>query len=99
DTLGHNPVKKAPTYSAYGVPCSTKLEALAGPAAMITVKLSASCAPSETFVLRQGELAVTGVTTTVGLAELSHPAMSKDPTISVTFAGGQSAVTTLHVSD
>ncbi|AML50908.1 hypothetical protein [Falsihalocynthiibacter arcticus] len=99
DTLASNPVKNAPTYSAYGVPCSTKLEALAGPAAMIEVKLSASCAPSEMFVLRQGELAVSGVTSTVGLAEISLPAMSKDPTISVTFAGGQSAVTTLHVSD
>lgn len=99
ETLSPNPVKNVPTYSAYGVPCSTTLDAQAGPAAMIFVKLSASCAPSEMFVLGQGNLVATGITSTVGLAEVTVPAMSKDPEITITFKDGQTVSTRVRVND
>lgn len=99
ETLQSNPVQSGAFFSAYGVQCSTTLTTDAAPAAMISVKLSASCAPNQAFLLKQGELKVTGMTSAVGLAEIELPAMSETSEISVIFDDGQRVSSSVFIED
>lgn len=99
DSLDSNPISDSQTYSAYGVPCSTVLTATAKPAAMVEISLSASCEPSQRFVLQQGDLKISGQTSVVGLSEIQIPALSANPRIEVHFGNGQTAFADVEVPD
>lgn len=99
DSLEPNPIADSKTYSAYGVPCSMQLTTTASAAAMISIKLSASCEPNQHFVLQQGDLKVSGKTSVVGLAKIKMPALSDTATITVHFDDGQTASSEVEVAD
>jgi hypothetical protein len=99
ETLIGNPLKNTPRFNAYGVACDSSLLATSLPAAMVSLDISTSCHLNQTFVIQQGALRISGVTSAVGFASLGVPALSALPEFSVTFEDGLTLKTAALVDD
>lgn len=62
-------------FSPFGVPCTARLHAELQPAAWLTVRIEAPCAPGDVAIIRQKALAVTLSLDRYGMAETVLPAL------------------------
>ncbi len=69
-------------------PCAASLTASPLPGALVEVTLFAPCQPLNRVVLRQGPLAVTGLTSVAGLLVTTLPAFEDPAAVTVLFADG-----------
>lgn len=69
--------------------CAITLDLMAEPNAMIGVTLIAPCQPNQRVVLRQGGLAVSGLTTSTGALFTALPAFETQSLVEVAFPDGQ----------
>lgn len=99
ETLVNNPLENIPRFNAYGVACDTALTATSQPAAMVVLDISTSCHLNQPFVVQQGALRVSGVTSAVGLATVAVPALSQLPDFSVIFEDGLTLKAATMVDD
>ncbi|MDE0590950.1 hypothetical protein OU789_13515 [Halocynthiibacter sp. C4] len=99
DALEPTPKTDDTTFNAYGVPCETNVTAVPGPAAMVTLGIDASCLPNAYFTVLHEGLRVSGMTSPLGIAELTLPVFSEDAKFEVLFEGGERLTTGTEVQD
>jgi len=79
--------------------CNITLDLMAEPNAMIGITLIAPCQPNQRVVLRQGGLAVTGLTTSTGALFTALPAFETQSLVEVAFPDGQKHSAEIAVPD
>ncbi len=99
DTLVPNPLAGDTVYNEYGLGCDTTLEAQVGAAAMVTLRLNATCHGEQQFILRHQDLTLSFATSDQGLFEIDIPAMAPHAEFEVEFVDGTRAKTIAHVPD